>query len=222
MSPSAWEWLGAAYVELRRLAEAQRALVRCLELRNQLWGSRNERDPHHAGILISLGSVELSLHRFRQAEDRFDEAFRIWQRVPGGQQNVEFGAYLNNVAMLNCARGRYSDAARHLREVVALWQDLLRSDDRRLVQAKSNLAGVLSRLGLHDEADRLSSEALADFSGKLEREPVAAVELLSIRSSILRAAKRGRETQHLEALARDLLRKTALQHRVDVSQLSRP
>jgi hypothetical protein len=80
----------------------------------------------------------------------------------------------------------------------------------------------LSRLGLHDEADRLSSEALAAFSGKLEQEPIVAAELLSIRSSVLRKAKRGREAQAVEALARDFLRRSELHHRVDVSQLGGP
>jgi tetratricopeptide (TPR) repeat protein len=218
----ALEWLGSTYFELRRLAEAQRALIRCLELRNQIWGSRNQSDPHHARILTSLGGVESALHRFRQAEDRFDEALKIWRSVPGAQQSAEFGAYLNNVAMLNYAQGRYSDAVRHLGEVVALWRNSVASDDRRLVQAKSNLAGVLSRLGFHDEADRLSSEALAAFSGKLEQEPIVAAELLSIRSSVLRKAKRKREAQAVEALARDFLRRSELHHRVDVSQLGGP
>jgi hypothetical protein len=40
----AWEWLGSTYFELRRLSEARRALVRCLELREKLWGSRNQSD----------------------------------------------------------------------------------------------------------------------------------------------------------------------------------
>jgi hypothetical protein len=106
--------------------------------------------------------------------------------------------------------------------LLALLQDTIPSGDRRLVQAKSSLAAVLSRLGRHDEADRLSREALAAFDSKLEQEPFLTVELLSIRASVLRKAKRGREAQAVEALRREFLRKTELPHRVDVSQISRP
>jgi hypothetical protein len=81
---------------------------------------------------------------------------------------------------------------------------------------------VLSQLGRHDEADRLSGEALADFDSKLEQELLVTAELLSVRASILRKAKRGREAQALEALSRDFLRKTELQHGIDVSRLVYP
>ena len=63
---------------------------------------------------------------------------------------------------------------------------------------------------------------MAAFDSRLEQEPYLAVELLSIRASVLRKAKRGREAQAVEALRREFLRKTELHHRVDVSQISRP
>ncbi|MBL8291665.1 MAG: tetratricopeptide repeat protein [Bryobacterales bacterium] len=68
----ALEWVGSAYFERRRLAESERAFVRCLELRNRLFGGGNERDPNHARILASLGGVEVALGRYQQAEERFD------------------------------------------------------------------------------------------------------------------------------------------------------
>jgi tetratricopeptide (TPR) repeat protein len=217
----ALEWLGSTYVELRRLTEAERALARCVKLRESLWSVRNRNDPNHARILTSLGGVELALRRFRQAGERLDQARDIWQRIPADRRRDEFATYVNNVALLDYAEGRYSDAAERLRELVGMWQDFFPADDRRLAQAKSNLAGVLSRLGFHDEADRFSSQSLAGFSAKLDQEPLVAAELLSVRSSVLRKAKREREAQRLEDLARDFLRKTELSHRIDISQLGR-
>jgi tetratricopeptide (TPR) repeat protein len=188
----ALEWLGSTYFERRRLNEAKRALVRCLELRENLWGSRNQSDLHHARILTSVGGVELALRQYTEAEHHFDQARHIWKRTPDGGKDSEFPAFLNNMAMLNYAQGRYSEAAQHLREVVAVWQDSVPADDRRLAQAKYNLAGVLSRLGQYDEADRLSSEALTGFAAKMDQEPLIAAELLSIRSAVLRKIGRGR------------------------------
>ncbi|MBL8296147.1 MAG: tetratricopeptide repeat protein [Bryobacterales bacterium] len=141
----------------------------------------------------------------------------IWRSIPGSGKNGDFAANLNNIGLLYFRQGRYSDAARRLREAVALFQDSVPADDPRLAKARYNLAGVVSRLGLHEEADRLSSRALADFSGKLDQEPQLAAELLSIRGSVLRKAKRGREAKVVEALARDFLRKAGAHHRVDVS-----
>ncbi|HUQ95562.1 MAG TPA: tetratricopeptide repeat protein [Bryobacteraceae bacterium] len=215
-------WLGSAYSELRRWSEGERTLVRCLELRNKLWGSANERDPNHARILISLGGVEVVMRRYKQAEERFDLALRIRKSVPGGNQGGEFAANLNNLAIMYSAQGNYSVAARYLREALAVWQDSVPADDRRLAKARYNLAGVLSHLGLHAEADKLSSEALTGFNSKLDQEPLVAAELLSTRSSVLRKAKRGREAKALEALARDFLRKAEVHQRVDVSALGSP
>jgi tetratricopeptide (TPR) repeat protein len=213
----ALSWVGSAYFKLRRLAESERALVRCVELRNRLWGTGNELDPNHARILTSLGAVELLLGRSRQAEERFDKALGIWRSVPGGDKDGDFAANLNNIAMLYFTQRRYSDAAGRFGEVVAMFQDSVSSDDNRLAQARSNLADTLSRLGQHDEADRLSSQALADFSGKMDQEPLIAADLLTIRGSVLRKAKRGREAKAVEARARDFLRKAGAHHRVDVS-----
>jgi len=213
----ALSWVGSAHFKLRRLAESERALVRCVELRNRLWGTGNERDPNDARILTALGVVEFVLGRYSQAEGHFDMALGIWRSVPGGDKDGDFAANLNNIAMLYFTQRRYSDAAGRFGEVVAMFQDSVSSDDNRLAQARSNLADTLSRLGQHDEADRLSSQALADFSGKMDQEPLIAAALLTIRCSVLRKAKRGREAKAVEALARDYLRKAGAHHRVDVS-----
>jgi tetratricopeptide (TPR) repeat protein len=214
----ALEWLASTYLELRLWSDAQQALIRCLELRDNLWGSRNDGDPNHARILTSLGGLELALHRFTEAELHLNQALKIWRSVPELPKE-EFAIYLNNAAMLNCAQNRYSDAAQRLREVIALLQDIVPHADRRLARARSNLGGVLSRLGHHDEADKFSSEALTGFAGKLDQEPMIAAELLSVRANVLRKAKRRREAKAVEALARDYLRKTELPHRIDMSLL---
>ena len=213
----ALEWVGSAYLKLGRLAESERALVRCVELRDKVWGTANGRNPNHARILTSLGGVELVLGRYKQAEERFDMALGIWRGVPRRDKDEDFAANLNNIGLLYFTQGRYSDAARRLREAVTLFQDSVPADDQRLAKAKCNLAGVLSRLGLHEEADRLSSQALTGFSGKMDQEPLIAADLLTIRGSVLRKAKRGREAKAVEARARDFLRKAGAHHRVDVS-----
>jgi tetratricopeptide (TPR) repeat protein len=212
------EWLGASYFELRRLTEARRVLLRCLELRANLPSRQN--GPHDARLLTSLGGVELSLRRYRDAEEHLGEALRIWQNAPRGRKGTDFAILLNNLAILNYTQRRYPAAAERLRQVVALCENSAPAGDRRLAQARSNLAGVLSRLGHHEDADRFSSEALSGFSGNLEQEPLTAAELLSVRASVLRKAGRGREAKSVEALARDFLRRTGLHQRVDVSLLS--
>jgi tetratricopeptide (TPR) repeat protein len=214
----ALEWLASSYLELRRLTEARRVLLRCLELRAPL-ASRQVPDLHHTRLLTSLGGIELSLKRYREAEEHLGQALHIWKHAPGGRNGPDLAILLNNLAMLNYAQRRYAAAAERLRQVVALCEESAPAGDRRLAQARSNLAGVLSLLGNHDEADRLSRKALSGFSGSLEQEPLTAAELLSIRASVLRKSGRRREAKAVEAQAREFLRRTGLHQRVDVSLL---
>jgi tetratricopeptide (TPR) repeat protein len=212
-------WLASAHYEVGRLTEARRALLDSIELRERTWGIRNQSDPHHARILTSLGGLELAVRRYAQAEDWLLRAMAIWERAPDRENDADFVMCLNNLAILDYVRNRDTQAARRLRQVVASWQVSLPPNDRRLVRAQSNLAGVLSRLGRHEEADQFSSEALAAFSQDLAREPIVAVELLSIRRSILRRGKRKREAKVVEAQLREFLQRTDLPHRIDISLL---
>jgi tetratricopeptide (TPR) repeat protein len=221
MEATALEHVGFAYYSLRRFAEAERAFSHCLQLRDQLYGANNQTDPNHARILTSLASVQFAANRFRQAEQALDLAGIIWRNVPASLRNDHYVMYLNNVAVFKYRERRYADAARYLREVMAVWQGSLAGHDARLIRAKGSLADVLSRLGEHEEADRLSAEALRDFSTKFEHEPLIAAELLGVRSIVLRRSRRGREAAPFERLARDFLRKAEVTSRVDVSLLAR-
>jgi hypothetical protein len=74
----------------------------------------------------------------------------------------DFVTYLNDVAIVDYARGQYSNCARQLRQVIEVWQDTLKLDHRKLIRAKYSLADVLSQLGVREEVDRLSSQAILE------------------------------------------------------------
>jgi tetratricopeptide (TPR) repeat protein len=156
-------WIGSTYAEQGRSADAERALVSCVKLRELLWGHANQTNPGHARILTVLGGVYIDLGQDHEAEKRLDEAGTIWRSIPGGSQDPGFAAYLNNSGMLRYGRGRYSEAEPYLREAVASLEKAAAGDDQRLAQARAHLALILSRLKLHDEADVLSAKALGDF-----------------------------------------------------------
>jgi tetratricopeptide (TPR) repeat protein len=184
-----------------------------------VWGNANQADPNHARILTGLAGVYLELHQYQQAEKRLDEALTIWRRIPESQQDPEFAVYFNNLGMLRYSQGQYSEAARCLREAVTTAEQAVPRDERRLAQSTAFLAGALSRLNLHTEADALSTRALAAFDGRLEQEPIMGSELLWVRAFVLRRAKRGREAKRFEALARELQRQTEAYHVIDVSRM---
>jgi tetratricopeptide (TPR) repeat protein len=188
-------------------------------LRERLWGGANQADLNHGRILTVLAGVETELRLYQQAEKRFEEALRIWNSIPGSQQGPEFGAYLNNLGMLRYGQGKYLEAERCLREAVTIFEQLVPRYERRLAQSMAHLAGTLSRLKLHTEADALSNETLARFRNRLPQDPLLDSELLSVRAFVLRNAKRGREAKQFEALARDLQRKTGALYVTDVSRL---
>lgn len=211
--------LGTSLMELGRLADAERVLVRCLALREKLWGPRNVEDLTHAKVLTSLGGVDLQLGRYEQADRRLNLARRIWETRQPSSRDPNYATCLNNIAVLRCQQSRFQDAARLMREAVGRWEESLPPGNRKIVLGMANLAGILSRLGAHTDADDLSSRALAAFEDRLELEPTLAVRLLRIRCDILRKGGRGREAKAFDNRARFLEMQSGTGHVVDISVL---
>lgn len=209
-------WLGSSSLESGRFAEGERYLIQCLALRDQLWGSANQRDPNHATLLSSLGAIDQRLGRYEQSERRLNEAVTIWRNI-AETSGVEYGICLNNLAMLRYSQRRFREAADFLREAIKAWQNTVPRSASRLAQGMANLAGVLSRLDLHQDADAWSSQALAMFEDGENRDSAVSVRLLTARAKVLRNAKRGREAKRLEQRARELARQLGLGHVVDIS-----
>jgi tetratricopeptide (TPR) repeat protein len=214
-------WVGLAYAEQGRSAEAERALTNCLNLRELLWSDSNQSNPDHAMILTALGGLYVDLRQYDKAEKRLDEAGRIWRSRPGGSQDSDVAVYANNSGMLWYGRGQYSKAEPYLREAVVLLERFAADDDNRLAQARAHLAAALSRLNLHVEADALSAQALTKFKHKLEKQPFIGSELLAVRLLVLRRAKRRHEAKVLEEFARVFQSRIGTRHVVDISALAR-
>jgi tetratricopeptide (TPR) repeat protein len=124
-------WLGLTYVEQGRSADAERALVSCVKLRELLWGQANQTNLDHARILTALGGVYIDLSQYDKAQERLDEAGRIWRSAPGGIKDPEVATYLNNSGMLRYGRRQYSEAEPYMREAVVLLQKSAANDDYR-------------------------------------------------------------------------------------------
>jgi tetratricopeptide (TPR) repeat protein len=209
-------WLGSASVEAGRFAEGEQYLLQCLALREQLWGPANQRDSNHAKLLSSLGAIDHRFGRYEDSERRLSEALTIWRSI-NETSDVDYGICLNNLAMLRYSQRRFMEAADHLREAIKAWQHTMPPSDRRLAQGVANLAGVLSRLNLHEEADACSSRALAMYEDGRNRDSAIIVRLMMIRAGVLRNAKRGREAKRLEQRARELTGEMGIEHVVDIS-----
>ena len=214
-------WIGLTYAEQGRSVDAERALLTCVNLRELLWGQANQSNLDHARILTALGGVYIDLSQYDKAQQRLDEAGRIWRSSPEGSQDPEVATYLNNAGMLRYGRRQYAEAEPYMREAVALLQKSAADDDHRLAQVRAHLAAILSRLKLNDEADVLSAQAIDSFKHKLEQQPVVGSELLAVRLLVLRRARRRHEAKLVEALAREFQSRTRGRHVVDISALAR-
>ncbi|MCC6589744.1 MAG: tetratricopeptide repeat protein [Bryobacterales bacterium] len=210
-------WLGTVNSDLERWTEAERALLNCLAIRDELWSATNGSDPLHARVLSSLGSVEIKLGKQSQANRHLKAASEIWARV--GDSDSQLAAHWNNVAFIALTQKRYTEAAAGFRKAVALFEGDTQPDDRDLARARLNLARALSHLSLHAEADTYSRKALEGFQAGMDREPALAAELISVRCEVLRRAKRGHEAKELSELLNHYLAQTESRHRVDVSTL---
>jgi hypothetical protein len=64
-------WNGSiAEAELGRFADAERTLLRCLDIREQVWGDLHRRDSDRARVLTTLAAVYVEMRRYDQAEKR--------------------------------------------------------------------------------------------------------------------------------------------------------
>jgi tetratricopeptide (TPR) repeat protein len=215
----ALNWLGAAFMELGRVAEAERVLSSSLTRLEQLRAQGSYDAEAHVKVLTSLAAIDLHLERNRNAEHHLLQALTIWRGVARSQTNEEFAAFLNNLGVLRYRQRRLHDAEQHLREALGIWRESVLPGDPRPPVGMAHLAGILSLLGKNDEADRLSAQALDSFASVVHPNPLIASKLLSIRAQVLRRSKRGREAKALETKARDLLRQNENADVVDLSVL---
>jgi tetratricopeptide (TPR) repeat protein len=212
-------WLSPVLLQLGRFTEAERTLLRCLELEH---ASRDPRPFAEAWILASLGSVDFELRRYSQADRRFLDALSVWRKVPEHSRHPDFAALLNNLAMLRYGQKRFSDAERYLREAVAVWRHSLPPTDLRVIQGDAHLAAILSRLGHHTEAGVLSSQAMTAIADRLEEAPLVGARVCLLRAAVLRGVRGGSQARELEATARRLFRQAGVGQTVDRSLLAAP
>jgi len=108
-------------------------------------------------------------------------------RVHYGQEHVEIGETLHNLASVVLLRRRPAEAEPMARQALAMREKLLGKDHIATAETRGLLARVLLELGQQEEAEDQARTALADFANSPAGEadlPIAAIESMLARSKM--------------------------------------
>ena len=137
-----------------RLPEAEAKLLRCVALREGLFGPEH---PSLSGPVNGLGAVYLRTGRYEEAEATFTRAVALAERA-GGPNHPDVGLPLNNLALSFERQGRHAEAIAALRRAQALFERTLGPDHPNVGVLRQNIAGML-RLSGETAAARLEIDA---------------------------------------------------------------
>jgi serine/threonine-protein kinase len=113
-----------------------------------------------AAVEATIGVTYDSLGLFEPAERHLRAALETRRRVLG-PEHPDVARSLTELASHMRGRGDLASAESRLREAVAIFDRLGRTDSLEAVVARSELASVLDQLGQSDEGERLHRETLA-------------------------------------------------------------
>ena len=196
---SAQSWSNLAVLLERRgkIAESEELHRRTLEVRDRRLGATH---PSTGQALQLLAVFLLQQGRYDESEVYYERALELFRAI--NPKHFEVGKCTNGLGLIAERRGDYARAEAALREVVALFREVLGEDHSFVWQASGNLAGVIARQGRFDEAVALQREALGQIerlSGPASEESASALDRLG---EILRRAGRPGEAvpQHRRSL----------------------
>jgi len=199
----------AVFVDQRRndAAEAETLYGKCLAIRRRTLG------PSHPMVGQSLqlyGLFLLNQGRLDESQTLYEEALALFRAID--PRHFEVGKCNNGLALIAARRGHFAAAEERLREVVALFRDVLGEKHPFVWQATSNLAeqiGAQGRLAESETLLRSSLERLEELTGRDSQETAQALCRLG---ETLRQAGRAGEAVPIERRALEAISKIDPDH----------
>jgi eukaryotic-like serine/threonine-protein kinase len=152
----ALELLGGQLLAQQELAEAERAQNEALTIRKERLGMNSTNT---ASSLNQLAEVYREQRRLKEANAIALEGLRIRQMIK--TNSLDVADSLRNLCMIQGYGGRWEEAEKTAREVLAMRRGLLGSEDPLIASALEDLAWAVGGLDKLEEAESLISEALA-------------------------------------------------------------
>jgi eukaryotic-like serine/threonine-protein kinase len=148
--------IGETYKDIGLYAEAQRHLLRALDLRRRALGDQNADTLRSMERLAELYSLQ---GKYAQAEPLNVQLVEIERRVLG-EQNPDTLEAMHNLAILYGRQNKFTDAEELFKKVVDGEGRLLGEEDSRTMAAGQDLATLYQRQGDYAKAEPLYSKAL--------------------------------------------------------------
>jgi len=181
--------LGATYLGLGRLEDAERHLRRGFEIRRSLLGTRH---PETADSLVNLGWLAFTRDDSATAERLLRESLDVY-RTAAGPHDPRLANTLHDLALVLTHQGRVDDAEAAYRESLRLSEASPRVDVVAVALTRSRLGSLLATRGRLGEAEGLQRQALAVLAPEADRTHVRAVDALAGLASVLQQAGRPRD-----------------------------
>jgi tetratricopeptide (TPR) repeat protein len=152
--------MGATYLELSQLAEAEAMEREALRLRKSLYGETN--------LLVAASLYDVArvvarsgqVANLTEAETLVRQALAL-RRARWGDEHPEVADSIALLAGVLQRRGKLTEAEAFSREALAARRKLLGTEHKDVASSLDNLALVLMRQGKRSEAETLVREALA-------------------------------------------------------------
>ncbi|HEY6341668.1 MAG TPA: serine/threonine-protein kinase [Bryobacteraceae bacterium] len=148
--------IGETYKDIGLYAEAQRHLLRALDLRRRALGEQNADTLRSMERLAELYSLQ---GKYTQAEPLNVQLVEIERRVLG-EQNPDTLEAMHNLAILYGRQNEFTEAEELFKKVVDGERRLLGEEDSRTMAARQDLATLYQRQGDYAKAEPLYSKAL--------------------------------------------------------------
>ncbi len=202
-----------------RFAEAHVHAERAVELLEAVKdGDDAEIRARRASALRALGSLENDLGRFDAARVTYERAIELTEELEPVEREEELSLLLAERAAMLVRLGAWDAARSDLMRAAAEERAFAEENATFSIAARMNLAGLLGRLGSHDEAEDLYREVLSRGAARPEEQVLVASAHMSW-GAMLRDTgdlERGREL--LEA-AVDVVRLTVGEGSTEFAQV---
>ncbi|MBS1118831.1 MAG: hypothetical protein H6Q90_1059, partial [Deltaproteobacteria bacterium] len=109
----------------------------------------------------SLADVDSALGKYAEAQQSYERALAINERLLGPDDHRFIGSVLNNLGVVLKVQGKYEEARRHYERALAIDEKALGPDHPHLAYSLTNLGVVLGATGKSEEAQRYNERALA-------------------------------------------------------------
>ncbi len=146
--------IGVTYYELSLYLEAQRQLVRALDLRRRILGEENLDTLQSKR---SLAALFLKEGNYRDAEKIYGEIIKAQSRVLGNEHSDTLNSE-KDLATLYLREGKYNDAVGLNRQLLSVERRRLGEDNPTTLQIENNLSSNYMMQGKYAQAEPIQNE----------------------------------------------------------------